>query len=212
MESNIADLKLQDQLDRQNKLVWRNLVKVSPFEQFPAAFNIKEKEAKCLFSKEDILKYRRQWNRIQPSDIAVQTDEQEQLMRHKASHLIRYGLGDVFCTDHKIINSAIMLMHRFYVFHPIRMFPYAEVAAASFVLGVKFNNGSIRLDDLTKKVFEYLDENYDIHYPERNSIVFRHHLEQAESFMLLTLANCTEIENNLKIDSSFFEFLNIPCK
>lgn len=75
-------------------------------------------------------------------------------------------------------------MHRFYVFHPIQMFPYELVAAAALCLGAKAENLLRTSTQVANTLVKLLNRKES---PNEQFKSYKEEIEITENFMLMTL-------------------------
>lgn len=51
----------------------------------------------------------------------------------------------LFCSPQVAINTSIIYMHRFYIFHPIKIFPHDTLASACLLVGAKVSDNYRKL-------------------------------------------------------------------
>lgn len=98
------------------------------------------------------------------------------------------------------IDAAIVLMHRFYMFHPIRLFPVDITAAAALYLGCKSENHPRHVDRIIEKMMDI--------YPEpshSDAKMFTDEVLSVENFMAATLG----LDFNTRLPT---KYINDSCK
>lgn len=197
------------------------LTKIRPFSQFDVEFTVSQGSAKWFVNDAMIQEIRDEWKRSSWFT-ACPPKELELLERQKAAKLIQligqqlsayfYFLkiqflsrlnNQLFFTNRPfdcIINS-IVFMHRFYIFHPIQMFPCKVTALAALSLGTKSENQRISCQSIVKAMMRALKKEF----PEKHLKSFLQEIIDTEKFMTLTLGCDLDVQHP-------FIYISDACK
>lgn len=161
-------------------------VKIKPFTKFDTFFSVYKRNLKW---------YLCDLNTAESHYYMGKQFEQNDLMelreRQLAARLIQ-NMGQQLRVKQDIINSAIVYMHRFYIIHPIKLFDYESIAAASLHLACKYDSPRrfVHIATVLARALKLNPSADEIESKRKNFVLL-------ERFMLKTLANGLTVEDPL---------------
>lgn len=138
-----------------------------------------DKNSRWLFTKEQIIN--------SPSRKYNIDYEKEIKYRHSVSGFIQ-DLGQSLKLTQLCINTAIVYMHRFYMFHSMTKFDKYKIGMACLYLSAKTEETPQRIDTVINKAYRFLykKEGPPTPSPERYSKMYEELLSH-ENILLMTL-------------------------
>lgn len=217
------------QLNLESSLIGqKEQVSIRPFPKFQEQeFKVFKTSARWYLSYPRTQEIRDEWMKL-----SGQSEELELRERQAAAKLIQKigGILDVwvpssryfivqwfttlFCSSQTTIDTSIVFMHRFYIFHPIEIFPHDTISAACLYLGGKVSDYYRKLHQVVEA--QAMAKNGKKKLMQSETEDLGAEVKTMEEFVVATIAGDFEVEHPITLDNiykacTFFE-LNKRCK